>query len=161
MRGTIFTMLLVLAATACAPLVVGQDAPASSAPEEPLQQTLDRHLAAINARDIEQLLATVTSGPKLTTILPNGNVLETRDQYRQLHVDWFAANDWRMVFDVQDVTEFGDLGIARVKYDSQKLDAAGEYRSNRVALLTLVFAKEAGEWRLVYDQNTVIPAATS
>lgn len=136
-------------------------APAAAATSETsLRQTVDRHLAAINARDLDALLATVTQSPELTTILPNGSVLETREQYRQLHVDWFAGTDWRMVFEVQDVSEFGDVGIARVKYDSQKKDAAGDYRSNRVALLTLVFAKEDGRWRLVYDQNTVIPAAT-
>ena len=105
-------------------------------------------------------MATVTVHPELTTILPNGAVLETREQYRQLHVEWFAGTDWRMVFEVQDVADFGDMGIARVRYDSQKKDAAGDYHSNRIALLTLVFAKEDSRWRLVYDQNTVVPAAT-
>ena len=125
-----------------------------------LRVTLDRHLAAINARDLDALLATVTQGNALTTILPNGKVLETREQYRELHVDWFKETDWRMLFEVQDVVEHGDVGIARVKYDSQVMDASGRYTSRRVALLSLVFARQNGEWRLVYDQNTVVPPAT-
>ncbi len=123
-----------------------------------LRQTLDRHLAAINARDLDALLSTVTAHEPLTTILPNGKVLATREAYRQLHVDWFSEPDWRMVFDVQDVRVLGDTGIARVHYDSQARDAAGGYASRRKAILTLVFAREQGDWRLVYDQNTVVPA---
>jgi len=130
---------------------------AAAAAPPTLRETLDRHLAAINARDLDALLDTVTRKPALTTILPDGRVLETRDQYRSLHVEWFAERDWRMVFDVQDVREFGQIGIARVKYDSQARNAGGGYDSKRSALLSLVFAREDGAWRLVYDQNTVIP----
>ena len=128
--------------------------------DDALRATVDRHLAAINARDLDALLATVTRREALTTILPNGKVLETRAQYRRLHEEWFAGTDWRMAFTVQDVRLFGDVGIARVHYDSQRRDAAGGYSSSRVALLTLAFAREDGDWRLVYDQNTVIPPAT-
>jgi len=134
---------------------------ASATVPSSLRSALDRHLAAINARDLDALLDTVTHGDKLTVILPDGKVLETREQYRQLHVDWFKDADWRMVFEVQDVREFGAAGIARVKYDSQAKEASGRYASRRVALLSLVFARERGEWRLVYDQNTVIPAPAS
>ena len=142
--------------TALAALLLAVAGAAAAAPPT-LRETLDRHLAAINARDLGALLDTVTRKPALTTILPNGKVLETREQYRSLHVEWFAERDWRMVFDVQDVREFGEIGIARVKYDSQTRNAAGGYDSKRVALLSLVFAREDGAWRLVYDQNTVVP----
>jgi len=134
-------------------------APAPASPEQALRATLDRHLAAIDARDLDGLLATVTRGEALTLILPDGRVLATRAQYRQLHVDWFAERDWRMVFDVEDVRVFGDVGIARVRYDSQAKGVDGAYASRRVALLSLVFAREGGEWRLVYDQNTTLANA--
>lgn len=143
--------------------VAAQEAPpgapdASATPAQAeLRQVLDRHLVAINARDLDALLSTVTAGARLTTILPNGKVLDTREQYRQLHVDWFKDRDWRMVFEVQDLRVFGDTGIARVRYDSQVRGADGMYASKRQAILTLVFAREPDGWRLVYDQNTVIP----
>jgi uncharacterized protein (TIGR02246 family) len=130
------------------------------APAE-LRQVLDRHLAAINARDLDALLSTVTAGAPLTTILPNGTVLDTREQYRQLHVDWFKDRDWRMVFEVQDLRVIGDTGIARVRYDAQARAADRRYASKRQAILTLLFAREPGGWRLVYDQNTVIPTQTN
>jgi len=126
-------------------------------PGSSLRSAVDRHLAAIEARDLDALLETVTRLPIMTTILPDGRVLKTREEYRKLHVAWFAERDWRMRFQVQDVMQYGDVGIARVKYDSQVRDKAGRYRSKRMALLSLTFRREDGAWRLVYDQNTVIP----
>lgn len=123
----------------------------------PLRATLDAHLAAIQARDLDALLATVTSGPRLTLILPSGTVLSTRDEYRQLHVEWFAEKDWRMIFEVLEVRELGDAGVGLVKYQAQALQPDGSFQTRREALLSLVFAREAGSWRLVFDQNTVIP----
>ena len=133
---------------------------AAATPQRSLQATLDAHLAAINARDLDALLATVTRGDRLTLILPNGQVLDTREQFRALHVDWFAEQDWRMRFEIRSLRELGDVGVALVKYESQALQADGSFQTRRNAWLSLVFAKEADGWRLVYDQNTVIPPAT-
>ena len=123
-----------------------------------LRTTLDRHLEAINARDLDALMETVTEGQELVTILPDGRVLETRDGYRKLHVDWFADGDWRMAFQLEDVGIVADAGIARVRYQALERDDAGGERNTGEALLVLVFAREAGAWRLVHDQNTVIPS---
>jgi uncharacterized protein (TIGR02246 family) len=124
-----------------------------------LRSTLDAHLTAINARDLDGLLATVTGGEQLTLILPNGKVLATREAFRQLHVDWFAQTDWRMQFEIESVREFGSVGIALVKYRSQSRQVDGGYVTKREAWLNLTFARERDEWRLVFDQNTVIPPA--
>jgi uncharacterized protein (TIGR02246 family) len=123
----------------------------------PLRATLDAHLAAVQARDLDGLLATVTSGPQLTLILPNGKILRTREEYRQLHVEWFAEQDWKMVFEVLEVRELGDAGVGLVRYQAQELQPDGTFQTRREALLSLMFAREAGSWRLVFDQNTVIP----
>ncbi|MEO7758618.1 MAG: nuclear transport factor 2 family protein [Dokdonella sp.] len=134
---------------------------AIAARPDSLRTVLDTHLAAINARDLDALLSTVTTGEKLTLILPNGKVLRTREEYRKLHVEWFGESDWRMQFDVDSLQEFGDVGVALVKYRSQSKQADGSYETKREAWLSLTFAKEKGRWHLVYDQNTVIPAAAN
>lgn len=161
LRGAWLCMVLIFASPAMAgPRPVEAPQGVASPSQVELRQVLDRHLAAINARDLEALLSTVTTGEALTTILPNGKVLDTREQYRQLHVDWFKDTAWRMVFDVQELRVYGDSGIARVHYDSQARTEDGTYASKRKAILTLVFAREPAGWRLVYDQNTVIPTHT-
>lgn len=128
---------------------------------ESLHAVLDAHLAAINAHDLDGLLSTVTRGEMLTLVLPNGKILRTREDYRKLHVEWFRETDWRMQFDIDSLHEFGDVGIALVKYRSQSKGADGNYETKREAWLSLTFAKENGRWRLVYDQNTVIPATAN
>ena len=150
-------LVLFSLAAACGGAAGGSAEPATPTTGAPLRATVDAHLAAIQARDLDGLLATVTSGPQLTLILPNGNVLRTREEYRQLHVEWFAEKDWKMVFEVLEVRELGDAGVALVKYQAQALQADGTYQTRREALLSLLFAREAGSWRLVFDQNTVIP----
>jgi uncharacterized protein (TIGR02246 family) len=131
--------------------------PSLHAETSSLRSTLDAHLAAINARDLDALLATVTRGEQLTLVLPNGTLLTTREAFRQLHVDWFADRGWRMQFEVESVRAFGDVGIALVRYRSQAKQADGSYATKREAWLNLTFAREDGDWRLVFDQNTVIP----
>jgi hypothetical protein len=65
----------------------------------------------------------------------------------------------RRPFELMELRELADTGIALVKYRSQNRQADGSYQTRREALLSLVFALEEGTWRLVYDQNTVIPPA--
>lgn len=155
----VWAVLLATALAACAHAGSAGNRTDAQA-EHALRVTLDTHLAAINARDLDRLLSTVTREEALTTILPNGKVLSTREEYRQLHVDWFQDPAWRMVFAVEELRVLGDTGIARVRYDSQARGTDGAYASKRIAQLTLVFARERGQWRLVYDQNTVVPTAT-
>lgn len=137
--------------------VLGAASAASPSVDDALRRTLDAHLAAIDARDLDALLRTVTAGPQLTLILPDGRRLTTREEYRRLHVDWFKETDWRMQFEVVQTQVHGDAGVALVKYRSQTRQPDGGYATRREAWLSLVFAKQAGEWRLVFDQNTVIP----
>lgn len=155
---TVWAVLLATALAACAHAGPAENRTDAQS-ERALRATLDAHLAAINARDLDRLLSTVTQEEALTTILPNGKVLSTREDYRLLHVDWFRDPAWRMVFAVEELRVLGDTGIARVRYDSQSKGADGAYASMRIAQLTLVFARERGQWRLVYDQNTVVESA--
>lgn len=136
--------------------------PAARAEAE-LRDVAERHFAAIGARDLDALLATVTGGERLTLILPDGARHETRAGYADLHRDWFAGEgDWTMEHEVLRVVPGRDLGLVLVR--TTMLD--GTPRSGRQALLTLAFARE-GEagWRLVFDQNTAIathpPRATA
>jgi len=114
--------------------------------------TLKTHLAAIEGRDLEGITATITAGPKLTLIFPDGEMLTTRDQYLDFHKAWFADDAWTMKIEVVDTREMEDVALALVRTTYE--DAGPE--SRRYALLTLTFANENGSWRLIFDQNTRI-----
>ncbi len=102
-------------------------------------------------------MATVTAGETLLTVLPNGKKLDGRQAYRDLHADWFADPTWRMQLEEVHRQVRSDTAVVLLRYGYWRREADGREALARNAWLTLVFAREDGQWRLVYDQNTTIP----
>jgi ketosteroid isomerase-like protein len=127
---------------------------AGAARAEDFDATLARHLAAVSARDLPALEATLTPGPDLTLILPNATRTTTRQAFVDFHKGFFADKTWTMRFDPVAKTVAGDMAVVtfRTRWEGQDegKPAWGE------SWLTLVFRKEAGRWGLIYDQNTRI-----
>lgn len=141
-------LLTVTAALAATPQ------PKGSAP--PFRPAVERHLAAVSARNMDALLPTLTSGDALPMIAPNGHKFDTRQQYIDFHKQWFAAPDGgKLVAQIVSVTESPALSHALIKYRYTSKDATGQQQSTD-CWLTLTFALENGSWRLVFDQNTLI-----
>lgn len=113
-----------------------------------------RHLAAIQARDLAGIEATITRGPDLLLIFPNGSMTATRAEYLQFHREWFADRGWTMNVTPVHVQRSGDYVhvLLRSAFDP---DGAGP-KTGGSNLLALGFRLEEGEWRLVHDQNTRI-----
>jgi ketosteroid isomerase-like protein len=120
-----------------------------------LRDTARAHLAAVEARDLDALLATVTTHDKLTLIFPDGNTFDTRKQYVDFHKEWFGDRRWSFHADIVDVIETAQLGhvLARYRYAAPDKDGAMVTKNTWLAL---TFANEDGQWRLVFDQNTRI-----
>lgn len=131
--------------------------PAQAAPST-FRGTLDAHLAAIMARDLDALIPTLTERPDLTMIAPNGLKFDTRQQFIDFHRRWFAAPDeGRWEGEVVRVVESDAQGVAliRYRYASRGPGGATQQSTN---WLTLTFARDGGRWGLVFDQNTSITA---
>ena len=122
--------------------------PAAAPSAADLSATVDAHIAAIGARDLDALLETVTTRDSLTLIFPDGTILPTRQAYVDFHTAWFADSTWTMELRPVSTTVRGGLGVALLR--TTYTDAAGP----RDGVLALTFAPEAGAWRLVFDQNT-------
>jgi ketosteroid isomerase-like protein len=118
--------------------------------------TLNVHLQAIQDRDLEGLMATVSEQPAPNLILPGGQLLQGKAAFRDLHVQWFADPDWRM--DVSEVNRTASAEMASVLLRYTLRDRPEPGQGNpRSAFLLLVFQRIEGEWLLVHDQNTRIP----
>lgn len=119
--------------------------------------TLERHVAAIPKRDYAEIEATITKGDRLELILPNGKRMTTRAEFLAFHREFFADKGWSMRFERQSLIEGKDIAFATYRtYFSSSDDGKPV---NTSSWLTLTFRKEGGEWRLVHDQNTRIPAS--
>lgn len=149
------TSLAILALTACSPA----EAPAETAEAASFEAALERHVAAVPARNIADLEATITTGDKLMLIFPDGERLETPEEYLAFHREWFADPAWSFQMDKIESSVTGTYGHAlyRSTFDP---DADGPAEPSS-SFVTIGFRLEDGEWRLVHDQNTRIIAPES
>ena len=137
-------LILILGLKIVSPLDAGE----FSVEEQRFRDTATIHINAIKNRDLNSLLSTITKNEKLTLIFPGGTTLNTRQEYIDFHIGWFADASWSMDIEPISYMVRGHYGVALVR--TTYTDAAG----SRQALLALSFSMEDGSWRLVFDQNT-------
>lgn len=114
-------------------------------------EAVERHLDTVGKRDLDGFLATVHEDVSL--IAPNGRLVEGRAAVGEFHRDWFGDPDWSWVLSPVRSTAVGDTGVAVFAVEYHDLDGAGQAYTLRY-LLSLTFARPAGTWLLVHDQNT-------
>jgi hypothetical protein len=131
-------------------LIFAAGAPAADGERDLFQQTLTAHVEAVQHRNLDGLINTITAGDRLTLIFPNGTMSDTRQAYVDFHRKWFAEQGWTMQMEPVSLLVRGDLGMALMR--TTYTDEAG----SRQGFLTLTFAREQSRWRLVFDQNTRI-----
>jgi ketosteroid isomerase-like protein len=116
---------------------------------------LNTHLVAIEKRDWAAFESTLTESDTLTFILPNGRFSKSSTDFKKSTQAWLADRDWSWSYQILSKTSNGSTGVAvlDVKY-ADKDEAGVEYKIHY--LLSLVFNKERGGWRLIHDQNTLV-----
>ncbi len=126
-------------------------------PIGPLDAALDRHLTAIQSRDLDAFASTLTPGDTLYLIFPNGEALTTPAQAIALHEEWFTDPD--RVWEGQVVRTIVGADMATVLMRYEYLDT--KESAPRTSWLVLVFKLEGGHWRLIHDQNTAGTSAVN
>ncbi len=139
------TLFLLLIAIGCTPKSDSNDLIAFDA-------ILEKHFDAIEQRNLNQLLGTVSKN-EIILILPSGKYSSTFEKYKEINQAWFEDPSWKIDFTILNKILGEDIAIAlaEIEYINQE--------SNETELnyfLNLTFQKINNEWKLVYDQNTVI-----
>jgi hypothetical protein len=73
-------------------LVAFATCPSGCASTPPLRAAVETHLRAVQTRNLDALLPTITSGSDLRMIAPDGFQSTTRAEYIAFHRRWFAAS---------------------------------------------------------------------
>ncbi|MCX7218758.1 MAG: nuclear transport factor 2 family protein [Burkholderiales bacterium] len=116
---------------------------------------LRTHLAAIENRDWVAFESTLTEADTLTFILPNGRLSKSSAEFKKSTQAWLADRDWSWSYQILSTTSNASAGVAVLDVKYADLDEAGvEYKMHY--LLSLVFNKERGGWRLMHDQNKLL-----
>ncbi len=120
------------------------------------EAALATHLGAIQKRDWAAFESTLTAQGTLTFVLPNGRFTKTSSDFKKASQAWLADPDWSWSYQLLSASSNAHTGVAvlKVKY-VDKNEAGVEYRLHY--LLSLVFSQEQGGWKLIHDQNTLLP----
>jgi ketosteroid isomerase-like protein len=116
------------------------------------QETLNKHLAAIQNRDLDALVSTLPDD-ELVLVMSDGKVVRTVREFVEGHRAWFAMPDWELKTEPIHTFETADVGVVvlRLDYSDLKPDHS---RFHEHSVLTLIFARRNDRWVMVHDQNT-------
>lgn len=118
------------------------------------EQVLEKHIKALQEKNIDLFLETVPQNGEFSLILPNGKLIKTAEEFVEFNQDWFSDPDWKMQIELVRVVGGADLGFALLDVDYSDKNQHGE-PIHKTFYLHLVFRRhENGEWLLVHDQNT-------
>lgn len=120
-----------------------------------LARTFAEHIAAVQARDLDRLEATLTSGEQLELILPNGTRTATKAAYLDFHKGFFAEKTWTIAFETLSQINSGDLAVITTRSTYRDTENGQPTVSHSIVAFT--FRREKGAWRLIHDQNTRLP----
>ena len=110
------------------------------------RETLQRHLEAIQNRDLPALADTLAESV-LILITAEGKLLRSAEAFLDAHRAWFAIGGWKLFVTPVEITEGADMGYAVLHL----LYCENELRQQ--SHLTLVFARRDDKWQMVLDQN--------
>jgi uncharacterized protein (TIGR02246 family) len=114
------------------------------------RDTLERHLRAIQARDLPALADTVAADG-LVLIMADGKLALGTEEFLEAHRGWFAMQHWTLAAEPVRTFESADLAVAVLRLDYREPPSV-----RNESYLTLVFERRGGKWLMVLDQNTPI-----
>jgi ketosteroid isomerase-like protein len=119
------------------------------------RETLDRHLNAIQQRDLAAFVDTLTTEDAISLLLLNGMCIGERVAVIDFMREWFADLDWRIHFDLIRTIETSEMGMAFLLVTYDDVEQAGRPYQMKY-YLSLVFTRQGERWGLVHDQNTLL-----
>jgi ketosteroid isomerase-like protein len=118
------------------------------------RETLDRHLRAIQERDLSALIDTLPSD-ELILIMADGRLVRGTDEFLKLHAAWFAEASWSLHTNIISLDESPTVGVAVLRLDYRD-EPPGKQHVYESSYLTLIFALREGRWVMTHGQNTPI-----
>jgi ketosteroid isomerase-like protein len=113
------------------------------------------HLNAIVTANLEQLEPTVADS--VTLIFPDGQKMNSKADFMQLHESWFKETNWQWKPTFLKSHNSDSLGYALIQYQYSELDTTGIAKFTNDNYLVLIFKNSRKGWQLIHDQNTRIP----
>jgi len=119
-----------------------------------VEEAWENYFKAVKKRDMATMLSYVTDGNEIPFILGDGGLKHTRKEYIGFHEFWFGDKKWEMDIEIVNTTKYenGAIIIGKSSYYPDKESRSTVYYN----LVTLVYQKQKGLWKIVGDVNTAI-----
>lgn len=122
------------------------------ADEAGFKKVLVEHIDAVKNADIEALKATVPTEGSLLWVKPNGEYVNTVQDFIGPHTDWFSNSAVHMDYKIIHSEAGTDYGFASVTMDFYYTEDKNGGKD--VMQVIYILKKINGEWKVVFDQAT-------
>jgi len=123
--------------------------------EAAFNAVLEKHLAAIDNKDLEALKSTLSPSGNMRLILVGSEVKSSVDSFLTFHEEWFQDTTWTFDAEIQSTIVKDDLGLAIVESMYQEPRRNGQPYFNRMTI-SYVLEKEDGNWYVINDHASSI-----
>lgn len=117
------------------------------------KSTLELHLDSMRSKDLNKFMSTVKL-EDIILIMPNGTLIRGKEEFIELHKNWFADKDWDLNYKILNTEESIEIAYGLATIDYKDCDAEGNIIKMNY-YLNLIFRKQDGKWLLIHDQNTI------
>jgi uncharacterized protein (TIGR02246 family) len=131
-----------------------------SANEKTFLEALLAHLTAIQNRDLDGYVKTISQKSDITMIFTDGSMMNNRDSIIAMHREWFTSKVWVFNYTIEETIIKENFAIALLAINYHDVDKQGNPIEANY-LLSLTFENQDGVWRLIFDQNTRNPSKHS
>ena len=118
--------MLALVMLLMAAMSQAQETMSHNRPGLSLMETYNLYLKAIEKRDVDALMSTVSDGKIFVFLNSRGERLESKSEYRNFHVEWFAEQNWSMSTRLIKLHEGPEFGFVLSTYHYESTDEEGE-----------------------------------
>ena len=120
---------------------------------------MDKHLAAVSARDMETLRSTLSPYGEMQLILPSTEIIDGVDGFMEYHREWFELPNWTIETEILN-TEIGEMvGMAVISFIYREPDRNGRPYFNRM-IVSYDLKKINDEWYVIKDHASSIEKST-
>ncbi len=127
--------------------------------EQAFKAALTIHLAAITARDLSTLEATLSPRGDMHLILPQTNITTTAKEFIDFHRDWFEIPGWTLDNKILHTDIEENMGIAIVEALYKEEERDGKPYFNRMHV-SYSMKKIAGKWYVIKDHASSVEKST-
>ncbi|MEO0732186.1 MAG: nuclear transport factor 2 family protein [Bacteroidota bacterium] len=112
---------------------------------------MEAHLAAISAKDLAALAATLPPDSTFSLILPQEEIMDGSGAFLDFHQGWFAGGNWTFTTRILDFRTGPELANAVVEAMYREPERDGVPYFNRMIVTYLLRKYPDGAWYVVQD----------